>query len=116
LPAIAALRGNGTTSASGTMPTCIPKIPTGASGPVVCGDLWEALKYEKRIETAYTSFAPWYFDSRRWDDLPKDTPLWWPVPFAELQARGRPISALYGTGVGSGNAPGSAAAGSAYGW
>jgi hypothetical protein len=94
----------------------VPRVPTGPTGPLVCGDLWESLKYEKRIETAYTHFAPWYFDGRRWDDLPKDTPLWWPVPYQELQARGRPIEALYGTGLGSGMAPNSTAPGSAYGW
>jgi len=113
LPAVLAVR---TSAATGVSPACIPKVPTGPAGPVVCGDLWEALKYEKRIETAYVTFAPWYFDGRRWNDLPKDTPLWWPVPFQELQARGRATSALYGTGVGVGNAPNSAAAGSAYGW
>jgi hypothetical protein len=114
LPAVLAIR---TPAATGTLATgCVPRVPTGPTGPLVCGDLWEALKYEKRIETAYTHFSPWYFDGRRWDDLPKDTPLWWPVPFQELQARGRPIDALYGTGLGSGNAPNSTAPGSAYGW
>ena len=113
LPAVLALR---TTAATGAYPACIPKVPTGPTGPLVCGDLWEALKYEKRIETAYTHFAPWYLDNRRWDDLPKDTPLFWPVPYQELQARGRPTTALYGTGLGSGNAPNSTAPGSAYGW
>jgi hypothetical protein len=98
------------------MPNCVPKVPTGPTGPVVCGDLWDALKYEKRMETAYTSYAPWFLDGRRWDDLPKDTPLFWPVPFQDLQARGRPTTALYGTGVGSGNAANSTAPGSAYGW
>jgi hypothetical protein len=114
LPAVLSLR---TSAATGSLATgCVPRVPTGPSGPLMCGDLWEALKYEKRIETAYTHFSPWYFDGRRWDDLPKDTPLWWPVPFQELQARGRPINTLYGTGLGSGNAPNSTAPGSAYGW
>jgi hypothetical protein len=114
LPAVLSLR---TPAATGSLATgCVPRVPTGPTGPLVCGDLWEALKYEKRIETAYTHFSPWYFDGRRWDDLPKDTPLWWPVPYQELQARGRPIEALYGTGLGSGNAPNSTAPGSAYGW
>jgi hypothetical protein len=114
LPDVLPLR---TSAATGTLATgCVPRVPTGPSGPLVCGDLWEALKYEKRIETAYTHFAPWYFDGRRWDDLPKDTPLWWPVPYQELQARGRPVTALYGTGLGTGMAPNSTAPGSAYGW
>ena len=112
LPAALAAR-NGT--ATGTMPTCIPKVPN-AAGVVSCGDLWEALKYEKRIETAYTHYAPWFLDSRRWDDLPKDTPLFWPVPYQDLQARGRTVAQLYGTGPGNGNAANSTAPGSAYGW
>jgi hypothetical protein len=111
LPPVVAVR---TGLATGVMPTCIPKVPSGST--VSCGDLFEALKYEKRIETAYTTYVPWYLDSRRWDDLPKDTPLFWAVPYQDLQARGRPISALYGTGVGVGNAPNSTAPGSAYGW
>jgi len=113
LPAVLALR---TSAATGVAPTCVPKVPTGPTGPLVCGDLFEALKYEKRIETAYTSYAPWFFDSRRWDDLPKDTPLFWAVPFAELQSRGFAVSSLYGTGTGAGNAPNSTAPGSKYGW
>jgi len=114
LPAVLPVRTSAATG--GVMPTCIPKVPTSLTGPVVCGDLWEALKYEKRIETAYVTFAPWYFDGRRWNDLPKDTPLFWPVPFQELQARGKPTSALYGTGVGNGNAPNSTSGPSTYGW
>jgi hypothetical protein len=112
LPGVLPLR---TSAATGVMPACIPKIPN-AAGVVTCGNLFEALKYEKRIETAYTHYAPWFLDSRRWDDLPKDTPLFWPVPYQDLQARGRPTSALYGTGPGAGNAPNSTAPGSAYGW
>ena len=111
LPAVVAVR-NGT--ATGSMPNCVPKVPSGST--VSCGDLFEALKYEKRIETAYTTYAPWFFDSRRWDDLPKDTPLYWPVPYQELQARGRRVDQLYGTGPGVGNAQNSAAPGSRYGW
>jgi hypothetical protein len=113
LPAVLPLRSS---AATGTIPACIPKVPTGPAGPVVCGDLWEALKYEKRIETAYTHFVPWYLDGRRWDDLPKDVPLFWPVPYQELQARGTLVTALYGTGPGVGMAPNSTAPGSAYGW
>ena len=78
--------------------SCVPKVPVAPYNVVACGNLWEAMKYEKRIETAYTSYAPWYLDSRGWGDLPVDTPLFWAVPFQELQARGRAISSLYGAG------------------
>lgn len=101
----------------GTATTCIPKVPKGPTFTTVgCGTLWDALKYEKRMETAYTHYSAWYLDGRGWDDLPKDTPLWWPVPFQDLQARRRTIDQLYGTGLGAGNAPGSAAGPSSYGW
>jgi hypothetical protein len=110
LPAVLPLR-----TAAATGVTCIPRIPN-AAGVLSCGDLWETLKYEKRIETAYAHYASWFLDSRRWDDLPKDTPLFWPVPYQDLQARGRTLTQLYGTGPGAGNAPNSMAPGSAYGW
>lgn len=92
---------------------CVPKVPTGPQGPVVCGNMMEAMKWEKRIETAYTHFAAWYLDSRGWGDLPENTPLFWATPFQDLLARSKPI---YGAGPGVGTAPGSAAPRSAYGW
>ncbi|MEA3246436.1 MAG: hypothetical protein U9Q74_09800, partial [Gemmatimonadota bacterium] len=98
----------------GTSTTCIPKVPRGTT--LVCGDLWEALKYEKRIETAYTAYANWYFDHRGWGDLAESTPLFWAVPYQDLQARGVSVAAIYGAGPGTGNAPNSTAAKSAYGW
>jgi len=94
-------------------PDCVPKVPTGPQGPVVCGDMFEAMKWEKRIETAYTHFAAWYLDSRGWGDLPLDTPLFWATPYQDLLARVKPI---YGAGRGVGTAPGSAAPMSHYGW
>jgi hypothetical protein len=70
--------------------------------------LWDALKWEKRIETAYTHFAGWFFDGRGWGDLVQGTPLDWAPPFAELQARFRVGSQIY-------TAPAVAPA-STYGW
>ena len=95
---------------------CIPKTPTGPGNSLVCGNLWEAMKYEKRIETAFTHYVPWYLDGRGWGDLPTGTALFWAIPYQELMARGRPISALYGAGPGVGNAPSSVAAKGTYGW
>jgi hypothetical protein len=117
LPAITTF--DATTPVPGGATNCVPKVPVAPFNVVACGNLWEALKYEKRIETAYTHFAPFYLDGRGWGELPKDTPLDWPVPYQDLQARGRPLSALYGTGIGGaalGNAPNSAAPTSVYGW
>ena len=55
-----------------------------------CGSLLEAMKYEKRMETAYTGYIQWLVDSRGWGDLPVNTIIEWPVPFQEMQARQQP--------------------------
>lgn len=90
---------------------CVPRVPVGPSfTSTQCGTILEALKWEKRMETAYTVYGAWYFDSRGWGDLPEGTPLSWPVPYQELDARLLPIYTLGGVG-------GSAAAGvSTYGF
>ena len=113
LPAITAF--DATTPVPGGA-NCVPKVPVAPFNVVACGNLFEALKYEKRMETAYTHFAAWFLDNRGWGDLPEQTPLFWPVPYQDLQARGTPIANLYGTGIGTGNAPGSYAGKSTYGW
>ena len=64
----------------------------------MCGTIFEALKWEKRMETAFTGWASWYFDSRGWGDLPEGTPLEFPVPFQELDARQKPLYNLGGIG------------------
>lgn len=76
--------------------SCVPRVPTGPTTPGTrCGDILEAMKWEKRMETAYTTFGAWYFDSRGWGDLPEGTAVHWPVPFQELDAR---QLAIYNTG------------------
>jgi hypothetical protein len=91
---------------------CVPKRPVNADasggGTVECGTLLDALKWEKRLETAYTHFSAWFFDSRRWGDLVEGTPLEWAPPFQELQARFRVGSQIY--------TPTTAAGASTYGW
>jgi hypothetical protein len=74
--------GLNATDAAGLNTSCVPKLPNGS-----CGDLWEMLKWEKRMETQFVGLAgvPWYFDGRGWGDLWKDTPLQFPVPCQELQ-------------------------------
>jgi hypothetical protein len=114
LPAITAF--DATTAMPGGN-ACVPKVPVGPSyNTVACGNMMEAMKYEKRIETAYTHFGAWFIDMRGWGDLPEGTPLFWAVPFQDLQARKTPIADIYGAGVGPGNAPNSAAAKGTYGW
>ena len=75
-----ALTAAGTVQGAGSAAACIPKVPTGALGPVVCGGLFEAIKYEKRLETAFTTYGAWFLDSRGWGDLPQGTSVQWPVP------------------------------------
>lgn len=95
--------------------SCVPKVPVSATsaggGTLTCGNMMEALKWEKRIETAYTHYAGWFIDMRGWGDLASGTPLHWAPPYQDLQARRVPI---YSTGVNT--AGGMAAAAGTYGW
>ncbi len=59
---------------------CVPQLPSGA-----CGTLWDALKYEKRIELFHYGFGTEYFDDRGWGDLVSDTWLQLPIPGSELE-------------------------------
>ena len=68
------------------------------SNTATCGTIFEAMKWEKRMETAYTGFAAWYFDSRGWGDLPEGTALEFPVPYQELDSRGLALYSLGGLG------------------
>jgi hypothetical protein len=96
---------------------CVPKVPVGPNfNTIACGTLWDALMYEKNIETMYMSYLSTFFDARGWGLLPERTPTYWATPFQDLQARGVAIGDIYGTGPGPGNAPGSFAGPSVYGW
>ena len=79
---------------------CVPRIPDPAQNfqKAKCGDLFEALKWEKRLETAYIVYGAWYFDSRGWGDLAEGTALQWPVPYQELDTRVLPYYNLGGVG------------------
>jgi hypothetical protein len=106
LPALAGVVTNLTTPVPGGA-DCVPRIPvrTG-TGPytTTCGNILEAMKWEKRIETAFINYGAWFFDMRGWGDLPEGTPIAFPVPWQEFQSRvGTPVN--YG-GVGlNGGAP-----------
>ncbi len=71
----------------GSATSCVPRTPTGPNGTLECGTLYEAMKWEKRMETLFTGYAQWFFDSRGWNDLPVGSPLQYPVPFQEMDAR-----------------------------
>jgi hypothetical protein len=95
----------GITSLTQTVPggnACVPRVPVNASpnggGTTACGNIMEAMKYEKRMETAMTGFAQWFFDSRGWNDLAAGTALEFPVPYQEMDARTSPFYSLGGLG------------------
>ncbi|MFG1691445.1 LamG-like jellyroll fold domain-containing protein [Gemmatimonadota bacterium] len=67
-----------------TGPGCVPRVPD-AFGDLQCGDLWEALKYEKRMEVYHTGLGIAYFDDRGWDDLVENTFRHLPIPGQELE-------------------------------
>jgi hypothetical protein len=87
---------------------CVPRVPDVATSfqSTKCGNVWDALKWEYRLETAFTGYGNWYFASRGWGDLPEGTALHAPVPWQEMDSRAQAFYPLGGVG-----APGGAAAG-----
>ncbi len=90
---------------------CVPKVPQpGVFTTAVCGSVFEAMKWEKRMETALTGFASWFIDGRGWGDMPVGTGVSWPVPYQELDSRAKPLyngvivagASTYGLGRGNG--------------
>ena len=85
---------------------CVPHVPdaAAAAGPYKaskCGNLWDALKWEYRMETAYAGYGMWYFAGRGWGDLPQGTALYWPVPYQEMDTRAQSFYSAGGVdGVG----------------
>ncbi len=69
-------------------PNCVPRVPAAPNyTTTACGTIFEAMKWEKRMEQAYNYMGAWFFDARGWGDLVQDTPLHYPVPVPELDAR-----------------------------
>ena len=58
---------------------CVPQLPDGS-----CGTLWDAYKYEKRIELFHYGLGTEYFDDRGWGDLVTNTWQQLPIPGGEL--------------------------------
>jgi hypothetical protein len=84
--------GTSATAPIGTLPNCVPRVPQPPNfTSTACGTVLEAMKYEKRMETAFTGYLIWYTDNRGWGDMVATTPVEWPVPYQELQARRQPI-------------------------
>ena len=72
---------------------CVPRKVNGS-----CGNLMDALIYEKRLETILLSGGLEYFDARGWGILQKGTPVHFPVPALELNALPMPIYTFGGVG------------------
>ena len=81
--------------------SCVPRVPDPATNftSSKCGTLFEALKWEKRMELAYMQYGAWYFDSRGWGDLAQGTALEWPVPYQEMDTRTEPFYNQQGPGA-----------------
>lgn len=99
LPAITAFDG---TSPMPGGTGCVPQVPDATGTATTCGNMLEAMKYELRMETAWTGFMEWFRHHRRWGDMIEGTPLQWPVPYQEMQARQKPYydgTLVAGTGT-----------------
>lgn len=71
--------------------SCVPRVPAPPNfTSAACGTIVEAMKYEKRMETAYTHLGAWWIDGRGWGDLPNNSPINYPVPYQELDTRVKP--------------------------
>lgn len=91
LPALTGVVLDGTTPVPGGS-GCVPQAPQPPNFTSAgCGTMWEAMKYEKRMETAFTGFMQWFNDHRGWGDMVVNTALEWPVPYQEMQARVKPF-------------------------
>jgi len=83
---------------------CVPRIPAPPYTipmTTMCGNVWDALKWEYRMETAYTGYGNWFFPARGWGDLPQNTATQWPVPYQEMDARRTPFYGFGGGGTSS---------------
>lgn len=70
---------------------CVPRVPQPPNyTTTACGNIMEAMKWEKRTETNMIGYGQWFIDSRGWGDLVQGTALEWPVPYQELFARIKP--------------------------
>jgi hypothetical protein len=72
---------------------CVPRKISGA-----CGSLWDALRYEKRIELYGVDGVTAFFDARGWQTLAADSFLHLPIPGRELAVLVRPLYTYGGIG------------------
>ena len=93
--------GLSATDASGVNESCVPRLANEE-----CGDLFEMLKWEVRMQTMYKglNMASWYFHGRGWGDLREGTFLQIPAPAEELLLLGEEPYTFGGPG-GESSAP-----------
>ena len=79
--------------------SCVPRVPQPPNyNTASCGNILEAMKWEKRLETEMTMAGAWFVDARGWGDLAEGTAVNFPVPFQEMDAREKPAYNLGGVG------------------
>lgn len=78
---------------------CVPRKLNGE-----CGSLWDALRYEKRIEMLGVNGLVSFFDARGWQTLPENSITQLPVPGRELETLQLPLYTFGGPG-GESSAP-----------
>ncbi len=84
---------------------CVPRKPYRLEdGIVPCGDLWDALMYEKRVELHGIEALIPYADQRGWGRLVEGTPLHFAITWRELETIGYPEYSFGGIGN-EGSAP-----------
>jgi hypothetical protein len=76
--------------------SCVPRKDDGT-----CGDLWDALMYEKRLEMFGVEPIIAYTDQRGWGKLVPGTMIHFPITGRELQTLGLPVYTFGGSGPGS---------------
>ncbi len=81
--------------------SCVPRKVTNGS----CGSLWDALKWEKRIEGLGVDPNVAFFDARGWGILAAGTPVHMPIPARELETLALPLYTFGGGGLGSAPPP-----------
>ena len=84
----------------GVAPNCTPRKFNGD-----CGSLWDALRYEKRLEVMGTDAAISHWDARGWGSFVINTPLDYPIPGDQLELMGIPEYTTGGGGYNSAPAP-----------
>jgi hypothetical protein len=81
-------------------PGCVPRKLNGS-----CGSLWDALRYEKRIEQAGVDGQVAFYDARGWNTLAANSFLQLPIPGRELEIQRLPNYTYGGGGDMSAPAP-----------